>query len=149
MIRMRQKDIILESDFRSFIEHCLFINDQYFDKCSKVLSMGLELLIDQKSHQHQLIVETCIPLIFSLALNKIPEEALELISFQNTEEGEKAKSKYFDVLKNDDIPLYHDQSHVVYLKEFDQTYRKEVGKKNIGDNASNGPATKGMTPKRE
>jgi len=48
-IRTQQKEIVLESDFRSFIEHCLFKNTDLFNPCSKTLSIGLELLIEDKS----------------------------------------------------------------------------------------------------
>ena len=51
-IRMVQKEIILETDFRSFIEHCIFQDLVLFDKSSKVLSMGIDLLIEQKSPQN-------------------------------------------------------------------------------------------------
>jgi hypothetical protein len=46
---MKQKEILLETDFRSFIEHCLFANMEKYDKCSKVLGMGIQLLIENKS----------------------------------------------------------------------------------------------------
>jgi hypothetical protein len=47
LIRMEQKDVILESDFRSFVGHCIFNDQAKLDYCSKVLQMGIELITEK------------------------------------------------------------------------------------------------------